>query len=171
MVMAKVALTISQYDHKGGRVMKKSFLLSFSFVVVLLCVCVPMWCKKNFQDMENFKHWITVKIFPDYLTLGFNGLCKWYDHNGCFIFKKDANIALKSKRRFGYGIRPIGKIIGYEKDEKTGENFYIVEMENDAGGDFFEHVKTGYVPEGVQRKKEIQRHFKWNIEHHFKLIS
>ncbi len=89
---------------------------------------------------------------------------RWYHTNGIFRFPVDTAIALRTPRSFGYGIRPVGVVTGYTKEGK-----YIIQMEIDDNGNFFDWLNGCYVPKGKRKAKE-EVHFKWNIEYHFKKI-
>ncbi len=124
----------------------------------------------NTTILERVLAYLVSKIptsFIDNLNLSPNSVIgKWYYANYICTFPLESTIALKNRRIFGYGIRPEGKVLGYSE---TGG--YTIEMTKDATGNFFDWMKTGTVPEDTQRITVIEKHFKWNIEHHFKLIK
>lgn len=102
-----------------------------------------------------------------YITLGQhdNPIADWYHKNGIFKFPIGTPIALVSIRNFGYGVRPVGVVVGY-----TESGGYQIQMEQDKDGDFFSWMNGCYLPSG-KRLSEKENHFKWNIEYHFKAIS
>lgn len=83
-----------------------------------------------------------------------------------YKFSIGQKIVLKSRRSFGYGIRPEGIVSGY-----TDDGNYKISMTQDLTGDFFEWMKTGKVRDDVKRITLEQKHFKSNIENHFKKAS
>ena len=101
-----------------------------------------------------------------FVTLGHekNSIGEWYHNNGIFKYAIDTPIALANIRCFGYGIRPVGIVKGYTKD-----GGYIIEMESDSDGNFFDWMNNRYVPSG-NRSTCREIHFKWNAEYHFKEI-
>lgn len=105
--------------------------------------------------------------FAQFLTLskGENAIATWYHENGIFKYAVGAPIALANIYNFGYGIRPVGVVAGYTK-----EGDYVIEMEVDTDGNFFDWIHNQYVPSG-RRSKTEEVHFKWNVEYHFKQIS
>lgn len=80
-------------------------------------------------------------------------------------FPIDTTIALKKINIFGYGVRPVGNVVGYTHD---GE--YIVNMERDKDADFFEWIAGKHSPSG-KRTLEEEVHFRKNIEKHFKEVA
>lgn len=71
---------------------------------------------------------------------------KWYENNGYYKFKVGESIDCKSSRSCGYGLNPQGWTVkGNEKNEPFGDTYIIETAEG-----------------------EMQKHFKWNIENHFK---
>lgn len=137
-------------------------------MVAIAGVTYP-WYNHNFTNIKQFAHWIAARIVPGHFTHSFDGLGKWYNHNGCFSYSKETFITLKDRRYFGYGTRPVGRVIGHQND---GQDFYVIEMETDVVDnwkekDFDEYRRTGIIKSMPARKKEVQKHFKWNIEHHF----
>jgi len=130
---------------------------------------------KKFFDKEYVKNafysflcWVTVYIVPPGFKLAFTGFAKWYASNGYYKFNKGSTLCLKQRNMYGYGIRPLATIVGYEEDENTKEGYYIIAMEKDETGNFFEYMKTGKVDEAPKRVVKLEKHFKWNIEHKFK---
>ena len=91
---------------------------------------------------------------------------QWYHTNGIYKFPIGSTIALANICLFGYGVRPVGVVEGYTNDGK-----YIVKMEYDVDGNFFDWIKgkKRYVPEG-RRSSQREVHFKQNIECHFRKI-
>ncbi len=83
-----------------------------------------------------------------------------------YKFSVGQKIVLKSRRIFGYGIRPEGIVLGY-----TDDGNYKISMTQDLTGDFFEWMKTGKVSDDVRRITLEQKHLKSNIENDFKKAS
>lgn len=130
--------------------------------------------KTLLKKLSKLMHRVVVIFFPSNLTLSFEGIGKWCSHNGIFLYPKETFITLRSRKIFGYGVRPIGRIIGYvQNSEDIKGDLYVIEMEYDKGPDvnFHEYMKTGQVKGSPIRMKEIQRHFKRNIERQFVEIS
>ena len=90
---------------------------------------------------------------------------RWYHTNGIFKFAVGTPIALNDIRAFGYGIRPVGVVKGY-----TAQGKYVIQMEKDVDGNFFDWINGCYTPSGNRSRKE-EVHFKWNVEYHFRAIS
>lgn len=89
---------------------------------------------------------------------------KWYNSNGIFKYPKETIIALNHPYAFGYGIRPVGVVKGY-----TEGGGYIIQMERDYDGNYFDWM-TGRHTQSVKRITELEEHFKWNVEYHFRAI-
>lgn len=122
--------------------------------------------KKMRKNFNNFLGWVVAYIIPPSFKLGFTKFPRWYESNGYYKYREGKILRLKNRNTVGYGMRPLGKVIGYETDE-TGSGFYIIEMETDKTGNFLEWIKTGKVKGNPQRETRIEKHFKWNIEHQF----
>ena len=128
--------------------------------------------------LKQVAAWFVLYILPGGFTLGAGGwlsshLARWYDVNGYHRFKKGDVLELRCRNIVGYGIRPRGTVLGFKWRELIPgrrEESYVIEMEKDATGDFFEWMKTGLVPDGTERVTEVETHFKWNIEHQFRRI-
>jgi hypothetical protein len=119
----------------------------------------------------NLRNWALAVLVPGDLTLGSGKLSREYHNNGYFLFPEKSRIKLKSPRYAGYGVRPEGKIIGYTNGGDIVGDQYIIEMETDKNGDYLKWFKIRRIEGSPERVTEIQKHFKWNIEHHFKKIK
>ena len=87
------------------------------------------------------------------------------DHFGCQSGTDNYGSA-RGKRGIDHGVNARGVIVGHTTNQ-WGENAYMVEMTNDKGVLFVDWMKTGTIPAGAIAETNKQRHFKWNIEHHF----
>jgi hypothetical protein len=112
--------------------------------------------------MKDFVCWFVLRCLPRYWTLG-GFLANWYRKNGYYFFKPGNIIKLKSHRLVGYGVEPIGTVIGYNE---VGYRMTVTSYITENGEDW---LYTGKVPEDATTITEIQNHFKWNIEHHWKI--
>lgn len=116
----------------------------------------------------GFARFLTMlpRSIAQFVTLGHDEpIPQWYDKNGIYKFPVGSRIALANRCSFGYGIRPIGVVKGY-----TSEGKYIIEMEVDTDGDFFNWMNNRNYISRSTRVKSDEIHFKWNIEYHFKRI-
>ncbi|OGF63026.1 hypothetical protein A2926_01145 [Candidatus Giovannonibacteria bacterium RIFCSPLOWO2_01_FULL_44_40] len=143
----------------GGLTMKKTIFV----LTVLLFLSAPLYMNKIPKKIAG---WFALYLIPSNLTLSSGKLAVWYNTNGYFKFKAGDVIELKNRNIVGYGVRPKGKILSFKRDVDSRE-YYIVEMERDAKGNFFEWLNTGKVPENTERITTTETHFKWNIEHQF----
>ena len=105
------------------------------------------------------------RVFPKYWLLKDNRLGEWYDRNGSYKFKRGQMLILKDNA-FGFGRRPVALVDGYEEVPSIGE-MYRVTMFSDKFDDedrLLIDPRTGK----PQREARAEKHFKWNIEHHFR---
>lgn len=121
---------------------------------------------------ELTKGEIVSTLVPGDFLLG-TKLGDWYEKNPFHRFNKGDILILSSRSIFGYGLRPVAVVNGYEIREsrsgKTGK--YDITMYHDAEGNFFQWMRQNEVPQGVERTVgEHEIHFKWNIENQFKKV-
>jgi hypothetical protein len=98
-------------------------------------------------------------------------LQRWYQFNGVYKFKVNSTLKLKSKRSFGYGVDPTFEILSYNKE--TGGyvvNSRSIDNLEEINYDFFDWMKGRPVPDNAKYSTKEEKHFKSNIELHFKLI-
>ena len=93
-------------------------------------------------------------------------LGKFYNTNDVFKYPVGQRIRVVARNIVGFGVNARGVIVGHTTNQ-WGENAYMVEMTNDKGVLFVDWMKTGTIPAGAIAETNKQRHFKWNIEHHF----
>lgn len=123
--------------------------------------------KKVNKFFNSFLGWMAAYIVPPGFKLGSGRLSTWYISNGYYKYNKGHTLCLRRRNAFGYGIRPLATIVGHENDENTNEGYYVIAMEMDEKGDFFEYMKTGKVNQAPKRIVKFEKHSKWNIEHQF----
>jgi hypothetical protein len=121
---------------------------------------------------EQTKGKIVSELVPGTFLLG-TRLGKWYEKNPYHKFDEGDILTLRNRRPFGYGIRPVAVVNGYEVREnefgKAGK--YDITMYSDETGDFLQWMRQNEVPQGVERTvSDHEIHFKWNIENHFKKV-
>jgi len=116
---------------------------------------------------------IVSALVPRTFLLG-TKLGDWYEKNPHHKFDEGDILILRDRNAFGYGIRPVAVVNGYELKEdqfggKAGK--YDITMYRDEQGDFSQWMKQNEVPQGVERTvSESEIHFKWNIENQFKKV-
>ena len=117
---------------------------------------------KNFKERWNafLARLVTkpvVSLFFERALLGAGSTdwSKWYKQNGIYKFGIGDTICPGFTPSYGYGIDPEGLIVGHRSDGK-----YIVSM-----------TKSHKNADGSWARMTTEEiHFKWNIEHHFKLL-
>ncbi|MBU2589246.1 MAG: hypothetical protein KJ939_03205 [Nanoarchaeota archaeon] len=121
---------------------------------------------------EQTKGRIVSTLVPETFLLG-TKLGDWYEKNPHHRFDEGDILILKNGE-FGYGIRPVAVVNGYEvKEDSFGKKAgkYDITMYRDEQGDFFQWMRQNEVPQGVERiVGEHEIHFKWNIENQFKKV-
>jgi len=117
--------------------------------------------------------WVVCYLVPGTFKLGFGRFGRWYDRNGYFRFKVGDTLELRNRKIFGFGVRPVGRVVGFDRDSRYGfsQDYYRILMETDANGNFFDWSETGDVPPGTKRTCKVERHFKWNVEHKLRLVA
>lgn len=116
---------------------------------------------------------IVSTFVPGFVLLG-TRLGDWYDRNPYHRFEKGDILILRDRRIFGYGVRPVAVVNGFEiKDFGFGiEGKYNITMYRDAKEDFFQWATRNEILHGVERiVNEHEIHFKWNIENQFKKVN
>ena len=90
------------------------------------------------MNLKKIRHW-----FASRLGLGLGK--SWYENNGCFKLKVGDKIRLKCRNSAGFGINPIGVIVGHEHTDKINpQDLYIIRMTTDDGPgmDFMKWIKN-----------------------------
>jgi len=87
--------------------------------------------------------------------------------------KEGSILILRRRNTFGFGIRPVAVVNGYEVREgpsgKAGK--YDITMYRDAQGDGFQWMSRNEVLKGVERtRSESKNCYKWTIENKFKKV-
>ena len=113
---------------------------------------------------EQTKGRIASIFIPSHFLLG-EKLGEWYEKNPYHKFDKGDILIFRGKGTWGYGVRPVAVVNGYETraDEFEKAGRYDVTMYKDEGGYLFPWM----IPQGDGRivsKHEI--HFKWNSCRH-----
>jgi len=118
-------------------------------VYAVICIRQKPALQKKIQDAKCY---LAAKFVPlNFVPFSY---WRWYKRNGYFLFSEKDTIALKNKRIFGYGVRPIGRIIGIERNEKFGD-LYLIGMETDVEGDIEEwQGKKKVWPNFLRRRKK-----------------
>jgi len=117
---------------------------------------------------EEKKGRIVSKLVPGNFLLG-SKLGDWYEKNAYHKFDKGDILVLKARRIFGYGIRPVVVVGGYEikvEGSRTA-GYYNTTAHSDVSGDFFVWMNENRVPDGTGRVAANEVHSKWNIENQF----
>ena len=111
-------------------------------------------------------------IVPGDFMLG-TKLGKWYERNPYHKYHKGDILILRNRRIVGFGVRPVMVVNGYEVREGMfgREGNYDTTSYIDSKGNFLQWMKQNEIPRGVERTiDEHQKHFKWNLEYHFKKV-
>ena len=83
---------------------------------------------------------------------------------------------LSSRRRLGYGIRPVVLVEDYQMREAFWNSngvagMYVIAASRDVFGESIIWMKENKIPRGVERITERSLEFKWNIEYGFKRVK
>jgi hypothetical protein len=89
---------------------------------------------------------------------------KWHKTNGIYKFAVGTTITLRARNIFGFGVRPIGIVKGYDDDGN-----YIIDMSTDENGNFFQYMANGLPPDNVKRVTKEVVYSKNEVEFKFKL--
>jgi hypothetical protein len=118
------------------------------------------------NKFERFVGRAIPRIVPEG-TLLTSRLAEWYVQNESHRYQTGDVLILRgfpgNDIFTGFGIRPIGTVLDYEKQEVFSgrgkqEYFYRISMEQDG---------TDPDTDEPGRITRVEDHFKWNIEHHF----
>jgi hypothetical protein len=106
----------------------------------------------------------------------------WYKTNDYFRYEEGDTLKLRNKCSAGYGLDPIATVIDCVTEKNVfdeDENFYLLEVDrydydyhekqNDVVT-FYEWMRGKRLPKGHRRVVSRERHFKWNVEYHFKKV-
>jgi hypothetical protein len=99
------------------------------------------------------------------LTLFDSKIKKWYEKNNTYKFAIGRTIALKARNIFGYGVRPIAIVKGYNSDGN-----YILIITSDKNGNFRKWMKNNSLSENVEIDVREVTCFKWNVEYKFRVV-
>jgi len=115
---------------------------------------------------------IVSKVVPEDVMFG-TKLGKWYERNLYHKFDRGDILILKGRNLFGYGIRPVAVVEGYEikKGALDIKGRYSIMIHGDTDGNFENWMKHNIVPKDTTRTINLEIHFKWNIEYHFKKVN
>jgi len=127
---------------------------------------------EGLMGSEETRGRIVSKLVPGDALLG-GKLGDWYEGNTYHKFNKGDILILRSRRIFGYGIRPVVVVDGYEIKTEYHKpvGYYNMTAFRDADANYFDWVKNNTVPKNVVRTVTNETHFKWNAENGFKKVN
>ena len=127
---------------------------------------------EGLMGSEETRGKIVSKLVPGDALLG-GKLGDWYEGNTYHKFNKGDILILKRRNIFGYGVRPVLVVEGYEIkiEGSRAAGRYNMTAHTDVGSDFFVWMNKNMVPEDVERTVANETHFKWNIENQFRKVK
>jgi hypothetical protein len=127
---------------------------------------------EGLMGSEETRGRIVSKLVPGNALLG-GKLGDWYEGNTYHKFNKGDILILKARNIFGYGVRPVIVVGGYEikTEHYRPVGHYNMTAHWDTDANFSDWMKKNTVPRNVRRIVDNQVHFKWNAENNFRKVN
>ncbi len=102
---------------------------------------------------------IVRKVVPGEMLL-MSRLGEWYEKNESHKYR-EGDVLMLRRPVFGFGVRPVAEIQGYDASDKVSGGFYLVTM----------HADLRVDPNSDRVRVSLdERHFKWNMENLFRKV-